>query len=164
MDSTNSQVREHSERPLAALTPRPIRLLLVGKVWPGRERAVRETQTRFPIDAAQASGIDAIEAYIGSGYYILVLESSSPDMQRTLTSCLDDERVRAFFAQLEPDVEGVPGPEWRFTPGDNFHADAESVDAGPGVGTAALPLAANMYRWRVGQQPEIGEEPHRGAA
>ena len=165
MGSNDSQTGMHPDRPHAALTPRPIRLLLVGNVRPGRERAVREAQTRFPIDAAVETGIDAIEAFIGSGYYALVLESSSQDMQQTLTSCLSDERIKAFFAALAPDVEGIPGPEWSLAPGDRFHMRGATGSTSDGsdfaLGTAALPLAANMYRWRVGQQPEIGDEPHR---
>jgi hypothetical protein len=96
---------------------------------------------------------------------VLVFESSSSDMQQTLLSCLNDERVKAFFAELEPDVEGLPGPEWHLAPGDRFHQDGSgseiSAAADSAFGTAALPLAANMYRWRIGHQPEIGEEPHR---
>jgi hypothetical protein len=53
----------------AALTPRPLRLLLIGRVKPGAETALRETQARFPCDAAIEAGIEAIEAYIGSGHY-----------------------------------------------------------------------------------------------
>ncbi len=167
MGSNDAQPGMHPDRPHAALTPRPIRLLLVGRVRPGRERVVREAQTRFPIDAAAENGIDAVEAFIGSGYYALVLESSSIDMQQTLTSCLSDERIKAFFAELAPDVEGLPGPEWSIVPGDKFHlygaaGNSTSDGSDSALGTAALPLAANMYRWRVGQLPEIGDEPHRG--
>jgi hypothetical protein len=167
MGSNDPHTGMQPDRPHAALTPRPVRLLLVGKVRPGREGAVREEQTRFPIDAAAENGVDAIEAFIGSGFYALVIESSSKDMQQTLTSCLSDERIKAFFAALAPHVEGLPGPEWSLVPGDRFHlygAPGSSTSDGSesALGTAALPLAANMYRWRIGQQPEIGDEPHRG--
>jgi hypothetical protein len=165
MERNSAQAGMRSERPQAALTPRPVRLLLVGTVHPGRERAVREAQARFPVDAAAESGIEAVEAFIGSGYYTLLFESSSNDMQQTLTSCLNDERVKAFFATLEPDVVGMPGPEWHLAPEDQFHTQGLAGDGSdrvdPAFGTASLPLAANMYRWRVGQQPEVGEEPHR---
>src|SRR3954464_14901558 len=103
MSSDDPRTGMRSDRQFAALTPRPIRLLLVGKVWPGRERAVREAQSRFPIEAATECGIDAVEAYIGSGYYALVFESSSNDMQQTLASLLDNERVKGFFAEIVQD-------------------------------------------------------------
>ena len=56
--SGSHQVRQ---RPEAALTPRPLRLLLVGRVRPGAEPALREVQARFPLDAAAEAGIDAVE-------------------------------------------------------------------------------------------------------
>jgi hypothetical protein len=167
MGSNDPRTGMRSDRQFAALTPRPIRLLLVGKVRPGREQAVREEQTRFPIDAAAETGVDAVEAFIGSGFYALVFESASHDMQQTLTSCFNDDRIKAFFAELAPDVEGLPGPEWSVVPGDRFHLHGAVSSTSDGshsaLGTASLPLAANMYRWRVGQPPEIGEEPHRNA-
>src|SRR4051812_20390310 len=100
MESDNPQTLTRFGRPFAALTPRPIRLLLVGRVHPGREPAVREAQTRFPTDAAVEAGIDAVEAYIGSGYYALLLESPSDDIQKTLAICLNDQRTKSFFAAL----------------------------------------------------------------
>jgi hypothetical protein len=164
MVSNDTRAGMHADRPLSALTPRPVRLLLVGKVRLGREGVVREVQTRFPIDVAAQWGVEAVEAFVGSGYYALVFESSSSDLQRALMSFFDDDRVKAFFADLEPDVEDLPGPEWRLTSGHRFHQDgaasSTSFETGSTLGTAALPLAANMYRWRVGQPPEIGDEPH----
>ena len=93
-----------------ALTPRPLRLLLIGRVKPGAESALRETQARFPCDAAIEAGIEAVEAYVGSGHYAVELEISANDVQRVLATFFNDRRVREFRTELEPMVEGLPGP------------------------------------------------------
>jgi hypothetical protein len=152
------------ERHPAALTPRPTRLLLIGRVRAGQEPAVREAQADFPFQAAAEAGIEAVEAFIGSGYYALAFESSTEDMQQTLSTCLNDARMKAFFSTLEPAVEGLPDSTWLLTPGDDFHAvkvaEPSAGEATSVLGTASLPLAANMYRWRMGEKPQLGEEPH----
>jgi hypothetical protein len=148
----------------AALTPRPLRLLLIGRVKPGTEAALRETQARFPCDAAIEAGIEAVEAFVGSGHYAVGLEIGADDVQHVLATFFNDRRVREFRGELEPMVEGLPGPEYQFGPADRFHADAS--DAGgeqthPTVyNTGDLPFAASMYRWRVGEPPQTGTMPH----
>src|SRR5262245_6916455 len=72
------------QRTDAALTPRPLRLLLIGRVKPGAEPVLREVQARFPLDAAQEAGIDAVEAFIGSGQYAVQLEIGRDDVQQVL--------------------------------------------------------------------------------
>jgi hypothetical protein len=156
--------RAAREGQAAALTPRPLRLLLIGRVKPGAESALRETQARFPCDAAIEAGIEAIEAYVGSGHYAVEFEIGADDVQRVLATFFNDQRVRDFRTELEPMVEGLPEPEYRFGPADRFHDDA------PGAGreqtqqavynTGDLPFAASMYRWRIGEQPQTGRIPH----
>ena len=149
----------------AALTPRPVRLLLIGRFKPGAENALRETQARFPHDAAIEAGIDAVEAFIGSGYYAVELEIGADDIQHVLATFFNDSRVREFLAALEPMVEGLPGPDYQFGPADRFHPDA-SGDANDEqtrqtvYNTGDLPFAASMYRWRVGEPPQMGKAPH----
>jgi hypothetical protein len=144
-----------------ALTPRPVRLLLVGQVNPGDEGRVREAQAHFPTDAAAGAGIGAIEAFIGSGYYALELEIDSDDVQDILAAYFNDPRVRAFHASLEPMVSGLPRPDVPYGPTDRFH-DGEPAASSPRTAqsSADLPLAAGMYRWRVGEPPTTGERPH----
>src|SRR5215203_4269974 len=89
----------------AALTPRPLRLLLIGRVTPGSETALREAQARFPCDAAIEAGIEAFEAFVGSGHYAVELEIGADDVQRVLATFFNDHRVREFRSQLEPMVE-----------------------------------------------------------
>ena len=148
-------------RPDAALTPRPIRLMLFGRVRPGKEREVREAQARFPEHAAAEAGIAAVEAYIGSGHYAVAFEVDTHDIQHALAMCLNDPRIREFLVSLEPAVEGLPGAGWRFGASDDFHEGEES-GKGRVLTTANLPLAANMYRWRAGSVPQKGEEPIGG--
>jgi hypothetical protein len=149
----------------AALTPRPLRLLLIGRVKPGAESALREAQARFPCDAAIEAGIEAIEAYVGSGHYAVELEISADDVQRVLATFFNDHRVREFRSQLDPMVEGLPEPGYQFGPADRFHADvagAAGAEQPPQTiyNTGDLPFAASMYRWRVGEQPQTGRIPH----
>jgi hypothetical protein len=149
----------------AALTPRPLRLLLIGRVKPGVEAALRETQARFPCDAAIEAGIEAIEAYIGSGHYAVELEIGGDDVQHILARFFNDRRVREFRNEIAPMVEGLPGPEYRFGPADRFHPDAPDAASGEQppltvYNTGDLPFAASMYRWRVGEPPQTGKVPH----
>ncbi len=149
----------------AALTPRPVRLLLIGRIRLGSETALRETQAHFPHDAAIEAGIDAVEAYIGSGYYAVGFEIGADDIQHVLATFFNDSRVREFRVSLEPMVEGLPGPDYQFGPADRFHEDASGeANGGQTEGTVYntgdLPFAASMYRWRVGSPPETGKAPH----
>jgi hypothetical protein len=144
----------------AALTPRPVRLLLVGRIKPGAEPALREAQARFPHDAANEAGIDAIEAFIGSGFYAVQFEIGREDVQHVLSAFFNDDRVRRFRVDLEPIVEGLPGPDYRFGPADRFHAEGDGEGAAVLYNTGDLPFAASMYRWRVGEPPQTGLAPH----
>jgi hypothetical protein len=157
--------RSAREAQAAALTPRPLRLLLIGRVKPGAEAALRETQARFPCDAAIEAGIEAIEAYIGSGHYAVELEIGGNDVQHILATFFNDHRVREFRTEIAPMVEGLPGPEYQFGPADRFHADAPDAAGGEQppqtiYNTGDLPFAASMYRWRVGEPPQTGRVPH----
>lgn len=157
------------DRHEAALTPRPRRLLLIGRVKPGAEAAVREIQARYPAAAAQAAGVDASEAFIGSGYFAMMLEIDAADVQTVLAAYLNDPDVRAFHGALHLFVEGLPDQEWRLEPHDAFHGvaltDAPGFTAAePARGTADLPLAASMYRWRKGGMPDAGAEPIGGGS
>jgi hypothetical protein len=154
----------HRDRHAAALTPRPVRLLLIGRVKPGKEGALREIQAGFPFAAAADARIAAVEAFIGSGYYAVGFEIGAEDIQRVLADFFNDTRTREFRTRLEPVVEGLPGPDFQFGVGDRFHEDATlatAAEASPVVyNTGDLPFAANMYRWRVGEEPQTGLEPH----
>jgi hypothetical protein len=151
------------ERPDVALTPRPLRLLIIGNVKPGAETALRETQARFPHDAANEAGIDAVEAFIGSRHYAVEFEISRADVQHVLATFFNDARVREFRASLESIVERLPGADYQFGVDDRFHESA--ADAAEGTprthySTGNLPFAASMYRWRVGEPPQTGTKPH----
>jgi hypothetical protein len=149
-------------RARAALTPRPLRLLMIGRVKPGAEPALREVQTRFPLEAAEEAGIDAAEAFIGSGFYVVGLEIGAEDVQRVLAGFFNDPRVREFRAALEPVVEGLPGASYQFGPGDRFHPGGETGDEATVYNTGDLPFAASMYRWRAGERAQTGTPPRGG--
>src|SRR5918995_3677518 len=104
--------RSAREGQAAALTPRPLRLLLIGRVKPGAESALREIQARFPCDAAIEAGIEAVEAYVGSGHYAVELEIGGDDLRQVLATFFNDHRVREFRSQLEPMVDGLPGADY----------------------------------------------------
>jgi hypothetical protein len=164
MGNTIPDAPESGGRPEAALTPRPIRLLLVGRVRPGKERVVREAQARFPTAAAAEAGIDAIEAFIGSGFYAVAFEFHGDEIQESLAACLNDARMRAFLSSLDSAVEGLPGENWIFGPSDTFHGTAPvESDASQGSvqrsNTGDWPLAASMYRWSAGHAPRTGKKP-----
>ena len=141
----------------AALTPRPVRLLLIGRIRPGSETALRETQAHFPHDAAIEAGIDEVEAFIVSGYYAVGFEIGADDIQHVLATFFNDSRVREFRVSLEPMVEGLPGPDYLFGPADRFHTDPSEADSEQTERTVYitgdLPFAASMYRCRVVSSP-----------
>ena len=128
----------------SALTTRPVRLLLVGRVKPGAEPALRRVQAGFPREAATDAGIDAVEAFIGSGTYAVQIEIDRGDVQQVLATFLNDPRVRAFRDQLEPMTEGLPGPDYQFGGTESDSSDTTIYRTG------ALHFAASMYRWRLG--------------
>jgi hypothetical protein len=144
----------------AALTPRPLRLLLVGRVKPGAEPALREAQARFPLEAAAEAGIDAFEAFIGSGQYAVELEIGAQDVQQVLATFFNDPRIREFRTSLEPFVEGLPGDNYRFGAAYRSHDGTESASGQIVYNTGDLHFAASMYRWRAGEPPQIGAEPY----
>ncbi len=154
-----------SIHPVPARTPRPRRLLMVARVEAGHEVQVRYWQARFPHEAAQASGIDAVEAFVGSGYYALSLETRDEDVQHALSAFFNDPVVRAFFGHLGDFVDGLPDPKLRFGAADDFHGDRDRAggdsDDCEHYTTSDLPLAAGMYRWRAGSEPSAGDEPVR---
>ncbi len=140
---------------------------MMARVEPGHEVQVRYWQARFPHEAAQAAGIDAVEAFVGSGYYALSLEMRDEDVQRALSAFFNHPIVRAFFGHLGEFVEGLPDPEQRFGAADDVPGDADrtriGADDGAPYATADLPLASGMYRWRAGSGPSTGNEPLRPA-
>ncbi len=163
--SLGGQSQRDGQGHTAALTPRPVRLLLIGRVKPGSAAALREMQARFPHDAAIEAGIEAVEAFIGNGYYAVELEIGADDVQHVLATFFNDSRVREFRTALEPMVDGLPGPDYQFGPADQFHAEAnddlDTRQTGQTVyNTGDLPFAASMYRWRVGAPPQTGKAPH----
>jgi hypothetical protein len=164
MSAKDSGAKETRQQPAAALTPRPLRLLLVGRVKPGQEPALRQVQARFPVDAAREANIDAIEAFIGSGYYAVQLEIGGSDVQEILAKFLNDPRVRDYRTSLEPIVEGLPGPDYLFGAGYSSQSGTTDDESSHTVyNTGDLHFAASMYRWRTGETPQAGDEPLRRA-
>ena len=158
MSTESGDAAKARQRPDAALTPRPLRLLLIGRVKPGAEPALREVQVQFPYDAAAEAGIDAVEAFLGSGHYAVQLEIGRNDVQQVLAAFLNDPRVRAFRDKLEPVTEGLPGPDYRFGAAE-YEASGQTI-----YNTGDLHFAASMYRWRTGQAPQAGVEPQERAS
>lgn len=155
MASERMGIERDEDRSAPVLTTRPRRLLLIGRVQPGHETDVLEAHERLPYAVTGTAGIDAVEAFVGSGYYALLLEIDTDDAQEALASFLNDANVQEFYASLQPFVTGLPGPEWQYAPSDTFHEEAGSAggapraaDAGATYSSADLPLAASMYRWR----------------
>jgi hypothetical protein len=152
-DNSMSASRETA----SALTPRPLRLLLVGRVKPGAEPGLRAIQAQFPVAVAEEVGISAFEAYVGSGQYAITIEIDRPNVQHVLATFFNDSRIRDFRTRLEPFVEGLPGPGYQF--GSARAATEHQADAGVSTtiyNTGDLHFAASMYRWRQGEPPRTG--------
>lgn len=157
-------IGEHGHAEVAA-TPHPRRFVQIARVRPGAESEVRYWQARFPSAAAEASGLTAVEAFIGSGYYVVLYElregdtaASASDFQAVFARYMNDPAVREHHRSLARFVEDFPAPAADYGPGDAFHATA-TPPARPGGGevlsSGALQLAAGMFRWRVGTGPAV---------
>ena len=134
-------------------TTRPRRLLMIGRMLPGQESDVLAAHERLPFGVAAAAGIDAIEAFVGSGHYAMLLEIDADNAQESLAAYFNDPQVREFHAELRPLVSGLPIPEWEYVASDGPHKENASREdaareSGPTYSSADLPLAASMYRWK----------------
>lgn len=137
----------------SAFTTRPRRLLMIGRVQPGREQQLLDAHGRLPSEAAASAGIDAIEAFVGSGHYALLLEIEGDRPQDALAAYLNDPGVREFRAAVQPLVSGLPGPDWDYVASEHrldavVGNQSGSVADGPAYSSADLPLAASIYHWR----------------
>lgn len=135
------------------------RIAYVAQVKHGKEPECREIlKLHMPTGGLKRLGIGGLEAFIGSGYFIMVLDHDAPDTQAFLQRFFNDKGMRGFLDQFRPFVEGLPEPEEAYTPGGATHTGGQSA-APPGaavpVTSAELPLADSAYRWTVGD----GEQP-----
>lgn len=149
MGTTTQDRERRGQAPDAAYTTRPRRLLLIGRVIPGQEVALLDAHKRLSVEAAERAGIDAVEAFVGSGHYALLLEIEDENAQDVLAAYFNDPAARAFRAELQQMVSGFPGPDWEYVPADDFHAAAERLAAaeGPAYSSADLPVAASVFHW-----------------
>lgn len=147
----------------AALTPRPRRLLLIGAVDPDSDRQVREIQAQFPNDAAAEAGVSAVESFIGSGFMATMLEIDADDVQDVLSAYFNHPSIREFHSLLNPLVSGFPDGSREFGAADHFHDASEpaETDTARPMTSADLPMAASMFRWRAGEEPDLGRVPQR---
>ncbi len=131
------------------------RIALVTTLESGKEADVRQAQSRMPTDELQQNGIHGIETFIGSGYYVLVLETENDDFQATMKRFLETPSVQGFLDKLRPHVRGLPQRGQSFAAGDDKHHEVPSTGqqrtAMATLTTADMPLAASSYRWSAGQ-------------
>ncbi|HEY8492015.1 MAG TPA: hypothetical protein VIO14_13615 [Dehalococcoidia bacterium] len=120
------------------------RIAYVARVKHGREPECREVQQHMPVGGMRRLGIRSVDAFVGSGYYILVCDYEGPDFQDFFRRFASDPGMRGFFRKLEPHVEGLPSPD--FAPGDAYHG-APQAPPGAGVTSSSLPLASHAYHW-----------------
>src|SRR4029078_725921 len=116
------------------------------------EPMLREVHAQFPYDAAAEAGIDAVEAFLGSGHYAVQLEIGRNDVQPVLAAFFNDPRVRAFRDPLARVTEGLPGPDYRFGAADP-NAAGQTI-----YNTGDLHFAAGMARLRRGEAAQAGVE------
>jgi hypothetical protein len=155
-DGMAAETREWGQRRQQidpAFTTRPRRLLMIGRIQPGREQQLLDAHGRLPSDVAARAGIDVIEAFVGSGHYALLLEIEGENAQEALAAYFNDSEVREFLAALRPLVSGLPGADWQYVATDLLSPAAVEgailgETAGQSYSSADLPLAASIYRWR----------------
>lgn len=129
------------------------RIALVTRLETGKEADVRQAQSSIPTDELQQSGIHGLETFIGSGYYVLVLEAENDDFQATMKRFLETPSVQGFLDKLRPHVQGLPQRGESFAAGDDKHqapSAGQQRSAMATVTTADMPLAASAYHWSAG--------------
>ncbi len=105
-------------------------VLYVSPMTLGDEHEVRASHDAFPVEAlAGASGVEALRAFIGSGFYALEITVSDGDFQEQFHRFLDTPAVVELFTALRPYVSDLPRP---------------------GEQTADMPLTAPMIQWERG--------------
>jgi hypothetical protein len=121
------------------------------KIRDGKEAALREAQTSMPTDTLQGIGIEGLETFLGSGYYVLVLESNNQDFQATMRRFFDEPGVQGFLDKVRPHVEsGLPARNMAYAAADDKHEGGRALEDQTSprtVTSAALPLAASAYLW-----------------
>ncbi|MFN8593789.1 MAG: hypothetical protein U0031_20200 [Thermomicrobiales bacterium] len=85
------------------------------------------------------------------------------DVQEVLGSYFNHPAIREFHAQLESVTNGFPPGDRQFGVADEFHEEAETVqETGTSpVTTGDLPIAASMFRWHMGDRPDLGDVPQK---
>jgi hypothetical protein len=118
------------------------RVAYVSPVVAGSESALRAAHDAFPRHLLSTSGIESVTAFIGGGYYVLLLEPATDDFQDLMSHLTGTSDARQFFGSLrayltEPLLVAVH-------PADQFHqTSSRPVVAGPT--TADLPLAGEVF-------------------
>ena len=105
-------------------------VLYISPMELGNEVQVRQVHERFPIAALERGvGVEGLVAFIGSGYYALAITVADGDFQEQFHRFLATPEIDHFFAELTAHVDHLPLTE---------------------EGTADMPLATPMLRWRKG--------------
>lgn len=126
------------------------RIAYVMQMQGGHEGEAREAQTNMPTDELKGLGIQSVESFIGSGYYILVLECEETDFQATMERFFKTPSVQGFLDKLRPFVQGLPQRGEAYAAADAKHSGAQATQsqmATSTVSSAQLPLAASAYHW-----------------
>jgi hypothetical protein len=105
-------------------------VLYVSPMTLGDELEVRTIHETFPLNALEeASGIQSLQAFIGSGFYALEITVGDGDFQEQFHRFLETPAVVDLMTALRPYVSDLPEP---------------------GEETAAMPLAAPLIQWERG--------------
>ena len=105
-------------------------VLYVSPMTLGDELDVRTIHENFPLDALEhASGVESLQAFIGSGFYALLITVGDGDFQEQFHRFLETPAVDELLTALQPFVSDLPQH---------------------GEQTADMPLAAPLIQWKRG--------------
>lgn len=122
------------------------RVAYVSPIAQGSESEVRVAHDRFPKESLHAVGAKRVNIFIGSGYYVMVLEFDAGDFQERFAAFTNHPQVRRFFDELGGYLmEALPQS---VQPGDSFHA-AGPAHGGQATTTARLPLVGEVFAWQA---------------
>jgi hypothetical protein len=105
-------------------------VLYVSPMTLGNELDVRTIHENFPLETLEeASGVESLQAFIGSGFYALEITVGDGDFQEQFHRFLETPAVVDLLTALRPYVSDLPQP---------------------GEETADMPLAAPLIQWQRG--------------
>lgn len=131
------------------------RVALVTQIKAGKEAECWRAQESLPTNDLQRMGLQGVETFIGSGYYIFAMDVEGNEFQHAFENLFNAPPMQAFLDKLRPCIEsGLPSAQTRYATGDEQRTAGNSGNMGgtaTRVSSAQLPLATLSMSYQQDQ-------------